>query len=219
MGVCLFILKSWISNWLISETRKRFTCNLAVSSPYSLLPALWWVLQSLEKGHRLCTFSFESQKGEIKFLEQFPRRSSSSSRKSAQEKKSWVNIISCWHLFVWSCQQLIDCIVCLATKSRSEISPKPAQKFSLIWKHIYTYQDVESPLNLTETLPGGQLAPVFWRWHVGLLSQKINNKNWKRIEVHVFFSRWIWAHLCEARLIDYKSFQLSMCLKSEDYNI
>jgi hypothetical protein len=31
---------------------------------------------------------------------------------------------------------------------------------------------VKSSLYLTEYLPGGQLSPVLWRWHVGLLSQK-----------------------------------------------
>jgi hypothetical protein len=32
---------------------------------------------------------------------------------------------------------------------------------------------VKSPLYLTENLLGGQLPPVLWRWHVGLLSQKL----------------------------------------------
>ena len=38
---------------------------------------------------------------------------------------------------------------------------------------------MKSPLYLTENLQGGQLPPVqLWRWHVGILSQKmiINNK-------------------------------------------
>ena len=30
---------------------------------------------------------------------------------------------------------------------------------------------VKSPLYLMENLLGGQLPPVLWRWHVGLLSQ------------------------------------------------
>ena len=29
---------------------------------------------------------------------------------------------------------------------------------------------VKSPLYLTESLPGGQLPLVFWRWSIGLLS-------------------------------------------------
>ena len=32
--------------------------------------------------------------------------------------------------------------------------------------------DCESPLYMTGNLSGGQLPPVLWRWHVGLLSQK-----------------------------------------------
>ena len=31
---------------------------------------------------------------------------------------------------------------------------------------------VKSPLYLTKNLSSGQLNPVLWRWHVGLLSQK-----------------------------------------------
>ena len=36
---------------------------------------------------------------------------------------------------------------------------------------------VKSPLYLMENLLGGQLPPVLWRWHVGLLSQiNVSNK-------------------------------------------
>ena len=37
----------------------------------------------------------------------------------------------------------------------------------------------ESPLYLTENLPGGQLPPMLWRWPIGLLSQKKEKKKEK----------------------------------------
>ena len=43
---------------------------------------------------------------------------------------------------------------------------------------------IKSLLYLMENLPGGQLSPVFWRWLVGLLSQKKNKL--KRIFTFTF---------------------------------
>ena len=58
-------------------------------------------------------------------------------------------------------------------------------KISTLWYHLtpsinnpsrkrlaVQFPAMKSPLYLTENLPGGQLPPMLWHWHVGLLSQK-----------------------------------------------
>ena len=39
---------------------------------------------------------------------------------------------------------------------------------------------VKSPLHLTENLPGDQLPPVLWRWHINLLSSEKEYKKKKK---------------------------------------
>ena len=60
---------------------------------------------------------------------------------------------------------------------------------------------VKSPLCLTENLPGGQVPPMLWRWHVDILVFK---KNKKKQQLHGHGS-WL---VCEVALIRYQKMDM-----------